>query len=207
LIVAAAAFAVVARPPRDQPLVRSLALPLAFFPVGVALIVTTFGPDVLITRYTAVAGPFMLVLVAAVVTRLPQAGAVAAGVAVLTALAGSVAGHTDASEYLDWRGGTRELARQARADDGVLIAYQPSLAVFQYYAGQVGLRPLLAVPMSDPRARELFTGGRRVWIFNEPALSRAELTAGLALVGYRPRMIKRFEASEPLGLTLAIPRG
>ena len=89
---------------RDSGTVRSLILPLALAPVGAVLVLTVVSDDILISRYTAVAAPFMILLVSQlVIDVLLSPGAVVAGLAVICAAACSVDLHRRATFYPDVR--------------------------------------------------------------------------------------------------------
>jgi mannosyltransferase len=206
-LMAGAVTAAATGRPRTPPLVRTLILPAAGVPVVAALVVTMLGPDVLVTRYLLVAVPFMLVLVGALIASLPRRAAYpTAGLALACAIAGSVAGHTSGGHWLDWRAATEVVRKEARTGDAVVLEYPPSGAVFNYYRTRAQLMWLQILPADDPRLRAVFAQRRRrLWLVNEPAIDPATVRKRLSRAGYGAQAIRRFEANEPLGVTLAVP--
>ncbi len=166
VLVAIAAIAVLVRPPREWPLVRSLILPLSFVPVAAVLVVTAVSTDVLLTRYAAVAAPFMLVLVAAAAdTRRSRAALAAVGVAALAAASGSLLAHTPSARYQDWRGGAEEIAKAPGRGDAIVLTHSAIGPTFEYYAAGTNLEALPRVGFNEPGVKTLLEQGRPLWIF------------------------------------------
>jgi hypothetical protein len=185
VVLTGAALVVGLRRVADDGWLRGVLLPLAYFPVVVVVIVTVVGDDVMITRYTAVAAPLMIVVLAAGLIRLPGSWAIA-GTAVAIAAAGwgSVASHLRSGQYPDVRGAVGVVAANERPTDLVVSGGGLALGpVVPYYMNRAGIELELT---ADPNvAAGAVRARRRIWIVGAPAVSVTAARAGAARTGYR----------------------
>jgi mannosyltransferase len=190
----------------DDGWLRGVLLPLAYVPVAVVVIVTLIGDDVMITRYTAVVAPVMIVVLAAGLMRLPVPWAVA-GTAVAIAVAGwgSVASHLRSGQYPDVRGAVGVVAAKERPTDLVVsgggLAFGP---VIPYYMDRAGIQLELT---ADPNvAARSVRARRRIWIVGAPAVSVTAARAGAARTGYSLALHRDFAGIDRAQVLLVAPR-
>ncbi len=205
-VTAAALLVAVPRVGRQLPLLRTVILPVAFAPIAVVIAVTAVGPDVLITRYTAVAAPFVAVVIGAMVSLLSlRRSAPILAVAGASALAASLAAHTEAGFYSNTRSATLAIASDAGPRDAVVVTGAATLpGGFQYYASEAGLELPVASAGTPSAAR--FGGERRpLWLWYDPPPPPGSVDAGLRALEYRRTHTHAFDAAEDLLLVRAVP--
>jgi hypothetical protein len=203
LALSAAALALARSKSADTARVRAQALPLAYVPLAALIIVTAAGPNVLITRYTAVAAPMMLVVLAAGVLAVARPAGVAIGGAALAgALAGSIASHTHEGLYPDLRAATEQITAGERAGDVVLVGESPGTETVVHYYLVRQHSPLRPVRASG--ALPQGSGAPRVWLVRTPPRPRRELDRALARFSYRASKVWRFTAGDDQQLVLAV---
>jgi mannosyltransferase len=200
--------AVIALRRRSEPgddLLRGVVLPLAVAPVALIVVVTVLGPDVLITRYSAVAAPFLIVVLAAVATSARRPVGVALVVVALgAAAAGSIAAHVPAGHYPNVRSATERIAAGVRPSDGVLLAGDVAYGdLFNYYAIRTGLPPLAVARDREPATLGLLKGRPRLWFMGAPPPRADLLRAGLKALSFDPVATWRYRGSPQLELTLS----
>ncbi len=160
---------------RDFGAERYLLVALAISaPLGI-LVLGALGNDVMISRYSSVAAPFLLIAIAASVSSLPRAGAAAlATAAALIALAGLVRSHQTTGFYPPTKPAATWLRAVAAPSDAIVFAGgqhngAPDVEVpFSFYLYK---RPV-AVPPSRVGSQPslLFASireHRRIWVVNE----------------------------------------
>lgn len=186
-----------------------LVLPLAIAPVIVVVALTVVSDDVLVSRYTAVAAPFMLLLLAGGVVAAPRRlRAGLASVALVAAVGGSLDLHRPAGFHADVRGAFQAIAGPYQAGDTVVMFGHPAIGpVGQYYRDrELTGAPLVLIPGQEPALERAVRERRRLWLVNSELQSRPGLRQTLAPFDYRPGSIRRFEGVFDLQLVLAIPR-
>jgi uncharacterized membrane protein len=190
-----------------------LLLSLAITPVLAVTALTIFSDDVLISRYTAVAAPFLILVLAAGVAVAPR---LAAPVIALVALGAGVGGSLDLHRsdgfHADVKGAFEAIGDRYRRGDVVLLRGYPAIGpIGVYYGGRELPRgaPLLVpdlIPAQKPALRQAIRDRRRLWSVDQLRL-RPALRRGIVPRGYRragPRL--RFPGAFDLQLTLAVPR-
>ncbi len=134
-------------------------------PLGL-LVLTVVSDDALLSRYSAVAAPLIVAVIAAVAARertlLP-----AVAVVLCLAAGGSIASHTDKGQYPDLGGAYDLIAGSGSRTAPVVIAPQalPELAsepLVNYY--RRGLPNTATFILNDPGATAALTKAREVWI-------------------------------------------
>ena len=197
-----------ARPREETLLIRSLILPLTVVPMVAVVLVTIVGTDVLLTRYVAVAVPFMLILIGAAVDVLGGwRAAVLITAAALSALSGSVLGHTVGGHYAAWRDATTKIADGARPGDGVILNHPAIRSTYAYYAARERITHLPVAAPSEPGVQKLLRRRQRLWMAVVLPPAEAELRAGLERAfGYRVQESWRSDDAERLALVLLLPR-
>lgn len=183
---------------------RELVLGLTLVPFAVVLVITVVGPNMLLTRYLAVAAPFMLVALGAAVALGGRRGAILGVLAGAAALAGSVAAHTKDGLYADTRAATRVLAAEAAAGDPVVLSGNATIVGgFQYHAAQSGVQRVRTAPPTPLGSPGFLDGGRSLWLWFDPPVPLKAVDQGLAARGFERTGAWRFEASEDLLLVKA----
>jgi hypothetical protein len=206
-VVVAGAFAwAVARCGRPgRPELRLLVVLVISPFVALAFVSTIGGTDVMHPRYLASSVPFILVIVATAIVRVPRPlGVIMAGVLLAAAIAGDLGSHRRDGFYPDYRGMADAVAGDWRSGD--VLLYQGGLNMeipVTYYAGQrlPAGAPIRAVTAAG--TRRLLVPRPRVWVTwyerYPPDFSRAPLR------GYRKLSTRRFRASADLLLAAAVP--
>ncbi len=203
--------AVVALRKRGSPLMREVILPAAVTPLAAVFLATIASKPVLLSRYTAVAAPFLLILIAFVIARGARPVAIAIGVgALVAAIGGSALTHSRSGFYADVRGAMAHIKSEWQPRDVIFVSGYPALpGVLGYYLK----RGLAAAPIVNPNQAGALLPGviharRRVWLFGSSEYTpgiRVVRTA-LAPIEYRPVELDRYPGATPLSLVLAVPR-
>lgn len=196
---------------------RLLALIAAGEPLAL-LLSSAFGAHLMLTRYAAVAAPFMIVAIAAAIAVLaalprPAAGglvAVAIAALALVTLQGLFESHRAQGFYPDARGVVAYVRAHERAGDLVVAPSNPATAVQLLYYGVSGLR---AGWTDDPAAgiRLLSERRHRLWTIVElpgdPPAGAVRSAAQRALrpFGYRVAAARVFPGVVALAVVLAVP--
>jgi hypothetical protein len=191
---------------RERRLLAALAggIPLAL------LVLSALGAHLMLTRYAAVAAPFMIVAIAsAVVAARPRAlGALIAAGALLVSGAGLVASHRTRGFYVDARGVARYIRRRERPGDVVLAANDPGSALpLLYY----GLRPdWLGTTTATALVSER---EHRLWVIElgwdsspSPTAVSKYYRSALRSLHYRVAGVRVFPGVAALAVVLAVPR-
>jgi Dolichyl-phosphate-mannose-protein mannosyltransferase len=212
-LVAALLLVAVTDRERAQSEPRGLLLPLVIAPVLAVVAVTVVSDDVLISRYTAVAAPFFVLLVAWGTSVAPRSLAPLIAVAAFAAAGGaSLDLHRSDGFYADVKGAFEAIGDRYRRGDVVLLRGYPAIGpIGGYYGGRELPRgaPLLVpdlIPAQKPALRQAIRDRRRLWSVDQLRL-RPALRRGIVPRGYRragPRL--RFPGAFDLQLTLAVPR-
>lgn len=183
--------------------------PLALVIIGIA------GKDVVITRYTAVAAPFLLTAVAAAVAMLPRMPAIVLAAAVLVvAGVGLADSHRHAGFYAPAREVTGYIGTYRHLGDIVITTGLPGFDVPLDYYGERLLHPIPEYIAATAAAQlhAAFAQHRRVWIVREifdPKVPDATLlrsaTAILRASDYRAIRVRTFTTTSSLAVFLAVP--
>lgn len=203
------ATVVVARGARETSVeLRRLVLPIAVAPVVVVLGVTLLSDDVLISRYTAVAAPLLLLVLAGAVAAAARWAAVAlAVVAAMAAVGGSLDLHRQERFHADVRGAFAVIAESYRPGDTVVMAGHVAIGpVSIYYRDRELPGAPVFVPGLEPVFEQAVRERRRLWFVGSDPQPPPVLRRGLASFGYRPARVRRFRGVFEVQLTLAVPR-
>jgi 4-amino-4-deoxy-L-arabinose transferase-like glycosyltransferase len=188
---------------------RRLLLAAAALAPAVVLVVALFGRDVVISRYTAVAAPLLVVAIAVAIASLPARAAAALALgAFACAAVGTVQAHRTEGRYLDTRAAVGHVRAGYREGDVLAAPPEVGLTVLAYYAAKrvPGARLLDFADREGTRAA--IRERRRLWIVRAGRIApRAEIDAYLEGLGYRARDVRAYPARETLQLVLAVPRG
>jgi hypothetical protein len=182
-------------------------------PIAVVCAVTALGTEMALTRYTAVAAPFILVAIGIVAahTQRALATALVAG-AVLASGAALVAAQRGHGQNPDTRAALATIAAGWTHGDVTasvgLLGFDGALS---YYAEKllppgsrkVAAYPTVAEAVDTPEAIDAADAGRKLWLIADPPLSAANLRATLAPLGYRPAAIRVFDGNAPVQLIRA----
>ncbi|MDQ2760211.1 MAG: glycosyltransferase family 39 protein [Actinomycetota bacterium] len=186
-------------------------LPAAVIPIVVLLAVTIFSSaPVLLTRYAAVAAPFMLILIAFAIVHEHRAIALPLAAAALIACVGETAlTHSRSGFYPDTRAGLVRIERGLKPSDFIFVAGYPALpATLDYYLrrDEIGL-PIVYPYQVALVLPAVIRAHRRIWFFSSGEnLSVAVVQHALASLGYRASQLDHHPGSPPLSLVLAVPR-
>jgi mannosyltransferase len=135
LVVAAVGMLLIVRPEPRVRHPRLLAALAAFAPLSL-LLLTAIGPKVLISRYDAVAVPYMAIALATGAVAFRVAGSIVAALALLVAAGASVDAHRARYRYPDTRAAMESVASAWRPGD-VLLPFRGYPAIgdqLEYYA-------------------------------------------------------------------------
>jgi mannosyltransferase len=194
---------------------RRLIVACAATPLLVVLLAAGAGQPVALTRYTAVAVPFVLVAIGAVTVRLqrPLAAVLIAAALIASGVALTAAARPD-GQNPDTRAAIATVAHNWRAGDTVasvgLLGFDGALS---YYADRLlkhsdrdlhAYHDLNVAAQAPPLVAAAVDGGR-VWIVSDPVLTRSELRKGLAPLGLKPVYAHTFTGNAPVQLVRAEP--
>lgn len=194
---------------------RRLIAACAATPIAAVLLASALGQPIALTRYTAVAVPFVLVGIGAVAVRLqrPLAGLLLV-TAFLASGIGLVAAQRETGQNPDTRAAIATVASNWRAGDTVasvgLLGFDGALA---YYGDKLlphGDRDVrgfltLAAAAQAPHVISAAVDGGRLWIVSDPVLSAKELRDGLAPLDLKPVFTRMFTGNATVQLVRAEP--
>ena len=172
------------------------------------LAVTAISDDVLLTRYTAVATPFMLIAVAGAIRGLPRtASGVVAGVALTCAIAGSVLSHSSPAFYPDVRVAYEQLAAGWRPGDAIVVSGYASIGpITEYYRRRVlPSAPAALGPGQPAETQAAIRQRRRLWLIGDGPTAKPVIDRQLARFGYRSVRASSLDGNADLEVVLAVP--
>ena len=195
---------------------RRLVAAAALVPIATVLLLSGIVHPVAMTRYTAVAAPFVLVAIAVVALNVQRTlGAVLVGVALVLSVMGVGNAARPEGRWPDTRGTISTVADRWGEGDRIVavggLLYPDSL---MYYARRalpeeghaIRRHPTLTAAVDGPDAMEATRRRRRIWMVANPPLSRSDLRYALGLRGYRVRREWRLEGLDQMQLVLAVPK-
>lgn len=154
--------------------------------------------DALITRYTAVGAPFVLVTTAVAMARLPRGGRLAALLAVtLIGVAGSLRGHDRDARFADARAAIREVAAKWQPGEPI-VTPRDDVTVelpISYYTGRE-LPEAEVVAAGEPLGQ-----AEVVWVVHRAAEDPA---GALSRAGFRAERIGEWPGTVQLALTRGV---
>jgi 4-amino-4-deoxy-L-arabinose transferase-like glycosyltransferase len=190
---------------RERLLLAAIAagIPLVLFALSV------FGGHLMLTRYAAVAAPFMIVAIAAAIVgaRPRPLGALIAVGALVVVLAGLIASHRAQGFYFDARGVDGYVRSHLRPGDAVLATDEPGSEIpLAYY----GLRfDALGGATADALLR---AHRQRLWVIddlpaNPPSIAELEdyMRTGFRGFEYAVARARIFPGVVPVGVVLVVP--
>lgn len=200
------------RKPGSPLMSAAVILPAAVIPLAAVFLATIASKPVLLSRYTAVGAPFLLILIAFVIARGARPIAIAIGVgALFAAIGGSALTHSRSGFYADMRGAMAHIQRDRQARDVIFISGYPALpGVLDYYLkrGLLAAAPIVKPNQVGALLPAVIRGRGRIWLFGSsqstPSLRDAQ--TGLAPLHYRPVELDRYPGVTALNLVLAVPR-
>jgi hypothetical protein len=179
---------------------RLLAVLAAAAPIGL-LLSGVLGKEILITRYTAVAAPLMLIAL----TRLPRLAWPLVGAVLAVGLVDS---HGASGRYPPSRETMAYIAGDVRPDDVIVIPAGPGASIPLGYYARRRIDPLPRV--ARPGEPEIFDGRHRVWVVAEARRPPRDVVAAAdAFLGdtrYRAVRGRSFETSTTFVTVLTQPR-
>jgi 4-amino-4-deoxy-L-arabinose transferase-like glycosyltransferase len=191
-------------------LALALIAPLALILAGIV------GKDVLVTRYAAVAAPFLLTALAAALFLLPRPAAAAlATLAAVASIGGLVRSHGAEGRYPPAREAIDFVAADSRAGDWMFIPGEtPADIALGFYAERrLSPLPVFVEATDRPHVEEAFASGSRIWIVRqtdgEPPSDNELLDlsrAGLEPFGYEPVRARAISTSVTYLVILAQPQ-
>jgi len=192
---------------------RWLIVSCGLLPLVVVCLVSAVAQPMALTRYTAVAAPFILVAIGAVAARSHRAvatglvaGALVASGAAFFAARGVDGQNPDtraaiATVAADWREGDVMAGVGLLGFDGALSYYGDKLL-------PAGSRKIegyesLAAAVDAQRIFDAATEGDRVWLVADPPLTAAQFNGALAEIGYGATLSRVFDGNAPVQLVRA----
>jgi mannosyltransferase len=132
------------------------------------------GDEVVISRYTVVAAPFMIIALGGAAAKLPRAaGALLGAAALALAISATVQAHETRYHYPDSDGAMRFIAQNWRPGDAFVAQGYPGDTI-EYYVRHL-LPPVGAPPSAAPR----------IWTISIGTANEAQLSTDAFRVGYR----------------------
>ncbi len=186
---------------------RWLLLALAMAPPAVMLVLSAAGKDVMITRYTALAAPFMLLAIAAAVLTAPRPlGIALLAAALVPAVVVTAKSHRATGFYVNARAAIDYIAR-ARAPEDVIVTpgqADPDVQLTYYGARRLQPTPTYVSGTQPAAVKHAIAQRRRLWIIALGDHQQAKAApANLASIGYRLLKINIFPANVSLLVILA----
>ena len=194
---------------------RWLIVACGAIPLVAVALAGAIGQPTALTRYTAVAAPFILVAIAAVAA---HANRVFAAVLVTCALiasgAGVVSSHKRDGLYPDTRAAVSIAAEHWQHGDRLvgigLLGFDGALS---YYGDKLLPRGQNAIPAlrtldgaaEAPPIVDAVLEGRRLWFISDPPVDSANLSKSLEELGYRATATQEFPGSGRIELIRAEP--
>jgi mannosyltransferase len=192
---------------------RRLIVACAATPLVAVLLASALGQPIALTRYTAVAVPFVLVATGAVIVRLQRPlGGLLLACALLISGAGLLAAQSETGQNPDTRAALRTVADGWRTGDTVvsvgLLGFDGALS---YYGEKLlvhGERDLAAFPTLNaaaqaPRVVGSAVDGGRLWIISDPVLTQKQLRDELLTLDLKPVYNRTFTGNAPVQLVRA----
>lgn len=191
---------------------RHLLVALAVIPLAAVLVLSTIQPMAL-TRYTAVAAPFLLVGIGAVIAHAHKAlGAVVLTGALAASAIGLVAAQKQDGQFPNTREAVSTVAANWQQGDQFvsvgLLGFDGALAYYgekEMPSGQrkVPAYPSLAAAVNSNEMFDAAMAGRRLWFVSDPVMSKTEIDRTLSTLGYKATMIREYPGSGRIQLGLA----
>jgi len=177
---------------------RVLVLACGVGPIAILLLLALAGSDVLWSRYTVVAAPFLAVMIGLAADAPRRTVRLLPLLAVVLAVGGSVRAHARPGQFPATRALVEAAAAEWRRGDRLVLTLDFSInASLQHYARRE-LPP--GAPLDPPVPETLARSGVRLWIVS-PRIPRSAF-ADLLPAGAELRRLQVFEAAGPLQLTL-----
>ena len=187
---------------------RWLLVGAAVVPLVAVIAVSAMFTPFAITRYTAVASPFMLVAIAIAVLRAPRALGV--GLLALALIAGTIgiaASYTDRGQWPDLRGSMTAVAEDWRPGDVIVSLEDLSYGGAMSYYDQRLLPPgapasrgygSAYAALDAPPSREALGDGHSVWVVSAAPVAYDELRGAAARAGAEVLTEEQFPGSYPV---------
>lgn len=165
---------------------RWLLIGACVLPLVAILAVSVAVTPMALTRYTAVAVPFMLVAIGVAVIRMPRAIGIPLFAAALVAGAiGTAAANTARGQWPDVRGAMEHIADRWQPGDVVLglenLAYNDAMTYYRRELPAAAPQPpgyfTSYDAMRAPKTRTALAGGHTVWVVSSPPVDPADLYA------------------------------
>lgn len=194
---------------------RRMLAAAAAVPILAVVLVSAFVVPMALTRYTAVAAPFVLVGIGTLAVRMPRPFAVALVTgALLASVPPLVASQLASGRQPDMRGAVEVAAAGFKPGDVMvsveLLGFDGALSYYAKRDLPRGERDLHAFPtlqdaVSEPQVFDAASAGHQLWVVSDPPMSRQALTRALIPIGYEPAMLRTFEGNAKLQLVRAVP--
>jgi mannosyltransferase len=192
---------------------RALIVSCALVPLGVVCLFSALGQPMALTRYTAVAAPFILVAIGMVAAHAARPLTVALLAAALTvSAAGLFAALLPSGQNPDTRGALATVAAHWRGGDAVagvgLLGFDGALSYYGEKLLPPGAREVPAFRSLDaaveaPGALDAAETGGRLWLIADPPVGAAQLRDSLGRLDYAATAVQVFEGNAPVQLIRA----
>lgn len=196
---------------------RWLIVMCGLVPLVVVALVSAVAQPIALTRYTAVAAPFILVAIGIVAAHAQRAltaflltGAiVASGVTLL-------ASQREHGQNPDTRAAVATVAAGWSKGDVVagvgLLGFDDALSYYGEKLLPPGTPEVSGFPTLDeavdaPRVFEAAEGRKRLWLLVDPPMTAAQVRTALSPLNYEPTATRIFDGNAPVQLIRAEPRG
>jgi mannosyltransferase len=187
---------------------RWLVVPAALVTPVVLVALTAAGSNSMISRYSVVSAPLVIVaLAAAADLAAPRLQLVIVALAAAAALGNTLPSHSADGYYPDMRAAFRAMADGWQAGDRIALAGYPNIGPNAgYYAGR--LLPPNTYPIGEGDRAALGRAVKqrsRLWLLSSNVASGPVLSGTAASVGYRLVRVTTLPARTPLQLVLMAP--
>lgn len=194
---------------------RWLIVSCGVLPLGVVCLVSAVVQPIALTRYTAVAAPFILVAIAVVAAQAHRALRTTLLVGALAASgAAFVASGREHGQNPDARAAVATISSSVRHGDVVsgigLLGFDGALSYYAEKLLPAGARKVaefgtLDAAVDAPRVFDAATAGKRLWFVADPAMGPNQLRETLGRLEYRATMTRVFDGNAPVQLVRAEP--
>lgn len=173
----------------------------------ILLVLTVTGTKVLISRYDAVAVPFMAVALAAPARTFPPLGFLVAAVALIAAVTASITAHKPAHFYADSRAATQFVARNWKPGEVLLSGQGVTGFELQYYVEHLLPRGALAnYDLTPAEEKSAIERAPAVAVISQPLGPARTVARDFAAVRLRLVALKQFPAAVSLQAAVALPQ-
>jgi len=195
---------------RGSRLLREVVVPGALIPLLAVYAVTIFAKPVLLTRYTAVAAPFLLILIAFVIVHGARWLAILIGAGALAAaLWGTALTHSRSGFSADLRGAMGHIAHDRAPSDFIFVSGYPAAGTLDYSrTPRLAAAPIIYPDRATTLLPAIIRRHGRLWLLSSgnQTVKLRDVQQALTPLRYRTTELNQYPGTPELTLVLAVPR-